>query len=193
MFTGIIQAKGAVESRTDRRISLRAPRDSWPDAIQLGESIAVNGCCLTVAADDGALHFDLSEETVVRTTFGSMIAGTRVNLERALRAGDRLGGHFVQGHVDGLGELVGRTAYEGWERFQFRVPDDGAPYLIDKGSIALNGVSLTVVAPEGPRFEVALIPYTLRETDLGELEVGDKVHVEYDVLAKHVARLLERP
>jgi len=190
VFTGIIQAVGAVGRIEAGRLTLRIPRGIWPDPIQLGESISVNGCCLTVAQDDGDLHFDLSEETIARTALGALEPGDRVNLERALRVGDRLGGHYVQGHVDGVGELIGRTVAEGGETLRFRIPEEGAKYLIDKGSIALDGISLTVVSPMGCEFDVAVIPHTLKETNLCAKAIDAKVNVEYDVLAKHISKLV---
>lgn len=190
MFTGIVQALGEVVSRAGESLSIRVPNDFVDDPIQIGESVAVNGCCLTVVRGEKVLEFDLSQETLSRTTFGDLDPGTRVNLERALRVGDRLGGHFVQGHVDVVGQLIGRTANEAGETFRFRIPENGATYLIDKGSIALDGISLTVVNPKGSEFDVAVIPHTLKETNLGGKAVGTKVHVEYDVLAKHIAKLL---
>ncbi len=189
MFTGLVQAVGTVQSNEGVRLRIAAPA-VWDDPIRLGESLAVNGCCLTVAGREGGIAFDLSEETRIRTTLGELPPDARVNLERALRAGDRIGGHFVQGHVDGVGRLLGRTHAEGSEMFQFEVPAEGAKFLIDKGSIALNGVSLTVIQPEEGRFWVAVIPTTLAQTTMGSWTAGDAVNVEYDVLAKHVARLL---
>lgn len=190
MFTGLVQAVGSVVALDGRRLSIQIPSGVWEDPIQIGESIAVDGCCVTVVALGSELQFDLSEETLARTAFGGLEAGSRVNLERALRVGDRLGGHFVQGHVDGVGTVLSRSPPDGSETFRFRVPADGAKFLIDKGSITVNGVSLTVIAPSGSAFDVAVIPHTLGETTLGDLAVGSPVNIEYDVLAKHVAALL---
>jgi riboflavin synthase len=130
------------------------------------------------------LEFDLSLETYDRTTFGSLEDGSRVNVEAALRAGDAIGGHFVTGHVDGVGEFLGSDG----EDFRFRVPSDGEGFLVDKGSIAIAGVSLTVVRPVGLEFSVAVIPHTLSATTLGSLAVGDGVNIEYDVLARYARR-----
>lgn len=190
MFTGLIQTLGTVVAFDFRRLSVRIPSDIWPEGVQVGESVAVNGCCLTAVATGAELAFELSEETLARTALSDLVPGSAVNLERALRVGDRLGGHFVQGHVDGVGALLSRTARDGWHSFRFRIPDEGAKFLIDKGSIAIDGVSLTVVSPSSGDFDVAVIPHTLAETNLGELAPGARVNVEYDVLAKHVAKLL---
>jgi riboflavin synthase len=190
LFTGLIQATGTVTSFEGGRLTISLPPNAWEDPVSLGESIAVNGCCLTLAHLNGGASFDLSEETLRRTTLGSLETGTAVNLERALRAGDRLGGHFVQGHVDGTGELVARTSAEGGEVFRFRLPAQFEEFLVDKGSIALDGISLTVVSPQGPEFDVWVIPETLARTNLGGLHPGTKVNVEGDMLLKHIARMM---
>lgn len=189
MFTGLVQFKGTVRSFDGRVLTLdvASPSDPW----SIGESVAVNGCCLTVVEFRDGLGFELSGETVSRTTFASFEPGLRVNVERALRAGDRLGGHFVQGHVDAVGRVVSVTPVEGGATLRIAVPEGGEDLLIDKGSIAVDGVSLTVVAPDGGEFDVALIPHTLAETTLGDRRAGDRVNLEYDVLAKHVAKLLQ--
>jgi len=183
-----------VVSFGEMRLMLGVPQvDDWEEW-QLGESLAVNGCCLTVveanrqASGEVLLAFDLSEETLRRTNLGECRPGTRVNLERAMRPSDRFGGHIVQGHVDAVGEVVSVTPTDASHVYRFRVPDD--QYLIDKGSIALNGVSLTVVDPKDGLFEVWVIPHTLQETNLGDLREGSRVNVEYDVIAKHVERLV---
>lgn len=172
-----------------RQIAVDAP-NAWPgDAWILGESVAVNGVCLTVVDFADGLVFDLSDETLARTTLGSMKPGDIVNLERALRLGDRLGGHMVQGHVDGTGTCVGVEAQDGGWTFRFRIDEDDQDLLIDKGSICLDGVSLTVVSPSGNEFEVAVIPHTFEETNLGTMKAGDPVNYELDMVAKHIARL----
>lgn len=189
VFTGLVQAVVAVRAFDGRVLLLDDPRLSGP--WEIGESVAVNGCCLTLVAAQDGLKFELSDETLSRTTLSSLAPGSRVNLERALRVGDRLGGHFVQGHVDGLGRWVCATQGEGSTTVRLQVPPAGAKFLIDKGSIAVDGVSLTVVNPQGGEFEVALVPHTLGATNLGERRAGDRVHIEYDVLAKHVSRLMQ--
>jgi len=194
VFTGLIQAVGRIVSIFPSALALEVEWGAWDDALLVGESIAVNGCCLTVAGIDAnsELRFDLSEETWSRTAFSGLAAGTLVNLERSLRPTDRMGGHFVQGHVDGIGTLVSRTPAKSGEVFRFRVPEEGAKYLAPKGSIALDGISLTIVEPHGAEFDVAVIPHTLAETNLRILQPGDKVNVEYDMLAKYVERLWDR-
>ena len=159
----------------------------------LGESIAVDGACLTVTGRAGSgFTVDVSPETLRRTTLGHFTAGRRVNLERALRVGDRLGGHVVQGHVDGTGALERITPDRDWSLYRFRVPRTVVPYLVEKGSIAIDGVSLTVFACRGSTCTVALIPHTLAQTTLGERKPGDAVNVEADVLMKLVATLVRR-
>jgi riboflavin synthase len=180
VFTGIVQAVGTVVAQGDGRLSLAVP-DAWPgDPWIVGESLAVSGCCLTVVAASRELEFDLSEETLRRTNLGSLAPGSRVNLERAMRPTDRFGGHFVQGHVDTVGTLNARNGL-----FSFQVEEEWRPYLVDKGSVAIDGVSLTVVQPEGGRFSAALIPQTLAVATLGDMRPGAKVNVEFDLLAKY--------
>lgn len=211
MFTGLIQA--CVEVRAfeplqgGARLVLPAPVTTddtgGPWEPKLGESIAVSGCCLTVARlvrpgtdedwhDPAAdLVFDLSQETMDRTWFAGLEPGRRVNLERSLRMGDRLGGHLVSGHVDGGGRVVGieREGDGGW-RFRFEVAPGLERYLVDKGSVALDGISLTVVEPEGREFSVAVIPVTFEHTCLGAAEEGQAINVEVDGVAKWIEKLL---
>lgn len=165
------------------------PANAWEDEVKIGESVAVNGCCLTAVAVGERLEFDLSEETLRRTALGGVEPGMKLNLERALRPIDRMGGHFVQGHVDGVGQLLSRTPAEAGEVFRFQVPEEGSRYLIDKGSIALDGISLTIVKPQGSEFEVWVIPHTLAETNLQTLLPGARVNVEFDMVAKHIVAL----
>lgn len=189
MFTGLVQAVGSVRSVGDGRLVVDPP-DAWPgDPWQTGESVAVNGCCLTVTGDAPPLAFDLSAETLARTNLGVLQAGSLVNLERAMRPADRLGGHIVQGHVDGLASLLAVEKAGGSRVLRFQT--DGGRYLIDKGSVAVDGVSLTVVRPNGGEFEVWVVPHTLEATNLGDRRPGDLLNIEYDVLAKHVERLLD--
>jgi len=193
LFTGIIQATGRVERRgtsgSGARLTIATPRPL--PRLALGESIAVNGACLTVAARrDRRFTVDVSPETLRRTTLGRMAPGARVNLERALRMGDRMGGHIVQGHVDGVGRLEKVTRDGDWLLYRFRGPRTLAPYLVEKGSIAVDGVSLTVSACRGPSFTAALIPHTLEQTTLGERKPGDRVNLEADVLLKRIERML---
>lgn len=187
MFTGLVQAVGEVRLLEGFALQIEYP--GWDTPLDLGESIAINGCCLTVVTDqDGVMHFDLSEETLARTNLGDQLPGARVNLERAMRPMDRFGGHIVQGHVDAVGRLVNIRQEEGSHVFRFQVPEDR--YLIDKGSIALDGISLTVVRPMDGEFEVWVIPHTLRNTHLESLQAGARINVEYDIVAKYVERLV---
>ena len=192
MFTGIVEDVGEVASLLDGRLSVRsrvASRDAGG-----GDSIAVHGVCLTVVgADDGSLAFDLSPETLARSAAGRLVAGAPVNLERPATLAGRLGGHLVQGHVDGVGtvEAVEVDAGGGAE-LRIRLPEGLARYAVRKGSIAVDGVSLTVAAIDGDVISLALIPHTLAATTLGTVRPGDPVNVEVDVIAKYVERLMER-
>lgn len=195
MFTGLVQALGRIE-RAEREaagIRFAVAWDGLPDddPLEIGESIAVNGCCLTVvAAAGGSFGVQAGPETLARTNLGIRGAGDRVNLERALRVGDRLGGHFVQGHVDTVATLLDRHPEGEWEFLAFAIEPAWCPLLVPRGSIAVDGVSLTVVDVEPDRFSVMLIPHTLAMTTLGRIRPGDAVNIEADMLAKHVLRLL---
>jgi len=161
------------------------------EGIALGDSIAVNGCCLTVAElGDGTWTADLMQETLDKTSLAGVAPGDRVNLERAMTLQDRLGGHIVQGHVDGVGEIVSRQPSEHWDVVEISLPPHLARYLVDKGSITVDGVSLTVVSAGPATFTVSLIPETLARTTLGTRRPGDRVNLEADVIAKHVEKLL---
>lgn len=188
MFTGLIQATGELRELVDARLLVSLPEGAWTDPFQIGESIAVNGCCLTLSNLNEFAEFDLTKETLSRTTFQSLRPLTKLNLERAMRKNDRIGGHVVQGHIDGVGKLVSRRG----ELFRFEVPEDGAMYLLDKGSITIDGISLTVVSPKGPEFDVAVIPHTLTSTNLAELSEGSPVNIEYDMAIKYMAQMASR-
>ena len=193
MFTGIVETTGRVAQRARRgpgaRLTIAGARGL--SRLALGESIAVNGACLTVSARRGRLFaVDVSPETLRRTTLGRLVPRARVNLERALRVGDRLGGHVVLGHVDGVGTLDAIRPDADWTEYRFSAPASLARYLVEKGSIAVDGVSLTVFACRGRRFTVALIPHTLARTTLGERRPGDPVNLEADVLMKHVEAMI---
>ena len=196
MFTGLIEETGEVLGLASQpgggvRLSLRAKRIA-PEA-QLGESVAVNGCCLTVAAMEGdTLYFDLLQETLARTSLSGAVAGSRVNLERALAVGGRLGGHFVQGHVDGTAEILLIEPKGADVRLEISLPPEGAGYLVAKGSIAVDGISLTVSDLHKDRFVLWIIPHTILMTNLGERKAGQRVNLEYDLLAKYVERQLGR-
>jgi riboflavin synthase len=195
MFTGLVSDMGVVERLEPRaggaRVTIR-PGTMPVDDLALGESVACNGACLTVVERGGGrMSFDAVPETLARTTLGSWRSGTRVNLERALRLSDRLGGHLVQGHVDAVGQVLGRVAEGQGARLTISLPPALAPLVAEKGSIAIDGVSLTVARADRDRFEVALIPETLSRTVLGAAAPGTPVNLEVDVVARHVARLRE--
>jgi riboflavin synthase len=195
MFTGIISAVGRVRSidpiaaGQDMRLVIE---QAWAEPPAIGASIACSGCCLT-AVELGPDWFavDASAETLSHTVLGTWKVGSRVNLERALRVGDELGGHIVSGHVDGVGQVVSRVPENGSTRFRFRVPAALARFIAKKGSVAINGISLTVNEVEGDIFGVNIIPHTLDHTDMAELDSGSSVNIEIDTLARYVARLAE--
>jgi riboflavin synthase len=187
MFTGIVVEQGEVVEPPPRLV-LRAPQTA-SDA-GLGDSVAIDGCCLTVVAIDGdRLSFDAVPETLRRTTLGRLRPGTLVNLEPALRAGDRMGGHVVQGHVDAVGSLASAEPEGDAVNMTFRAPEEVLRYVIEKGSISVNGVSLTVTAFDDESFSVSVIPHTRAVTNLGRLAPGDEVNLEADLFGKYVERL----
>lgn len=193
MFTGIVEELGTVAAVEDQgdAIRLGITAATVLEGTGLGDSIAVNGCCLTVTSIDGdTWTADVMQETLDKTSLHGVRPGDRVNLERAVTADKRLGGHIVQGHVDGVGEIVGRTPSEHWEVVEIAMPTGLSRYLVDKGSITVDGVSLTVVEAGDDRFTVSLIPETLARTTLGTRGAGDRVNLEVDVIAKYVERLL---
>jgi riboflavin synthase len=192
MFTGLVESLGEVKDvRADgdgRHLVVAAPLAA---ALAIGESVAVNGACLTVVTRAGeTFHVQAGPETLRRTNLGDLRPGDRVNLERSLRLSDRLGGHLVQGHVDGVGAVAARERQGDWETIWFSCPPPLARQMVPKGSIAVDGVSLTVVEVDDERFTVSLIPETLGRTTLGSRRPGDRVNLEVDVLAKYVERLL---
>jgi riboflavin synthase len=198
VFTGIVEEVGTLVVRDDAADSavLRIQAQRVLEDVALGDSIAVNGVCLTVTdVTDGVWSTDVMAETLRRSSLGNAGSGDRVNLERAVTPHTRLGGHLMQGHVDGVGSILTRTPGDAWEVVRIALPPALARYVVEKGSIAVDGVSLTVSAvspadlPE-PWFEVSLIPTTLRETTLGARTPGDPVNLEVDVIAKYVERLL---
>lgn len=194
MFTGLVQSVGTVSASTPTPAGRRLEIDPgpWDHRPAAGESICVAGACLTQSGPfAGTLVFDVIPETLRQTTLGRLTPGAAVNLERSLAAGDLVGGHFVQGHIDGLGTV---EDVSGGDEYRLRVaaPPEVAAFLVPKGSIAIEGVSLTIASIDGDSFEVALIPTTLAETTLGALAAGDTVNLEADSLAKTVAALLER-
>ena len=191
MFTGIVEELGTVIERRAGRLVVRSPVVASDAAI--GDSIAIGGVCLTVVGREAdALAFDLSQETLDRTTLGTLRPGAGVNVERPATLVSRLGGHMVQGHVDGVAEVTA-VRPDGMDgvRLSVRLPEDLLRHVVEKGSITLDGVSLTVAAVDGDVIAIALIPHTLRVTTLGSVGVGDRLHVEVDMVAKYVARNLE--
>jgi riboflavin synthase len=191
MFTGLVREVGTVASMVNGRLTISAPETAH--GVQLGDSVAIDGVCLTVVAfDESSLSFDAVPETLSRTALGTLDQGSRVNLEPALRAGDPLGGHYVQGHVDGVGSVQSVAPEGDGSRVRFEAPAELLRYIVEKGSIAVQGTSLTVAAVDAAGFEVALIPHTLQATTLGALERDQPVNLETDVLAKYVEKLLPR-
>ncbi|MET9622595.1 MULTISPECIES: riboflavin synthase [unclassified Streptomyces] len=193
MFTGIVEELGevtAVERLADAsRFRLRGPLVT--EGAKHGDSIAVNGVCLTVVEfGDGEFTADVMAETLLRSSLGALEVGSRVNLERPMAVGDRLGGHIVQGHVDGTGSILDRTPSENWEIVRIALPAHLSRYVVEKGSITVDGVSLTVVEAADDWFSISLIPTTLALTTLGIKRSGDPVNLEVDVIAKYVERLL---
>ena len=194
MFTGLVEETGEVLSlhtppSGSVRLSLKAPLIA--PTTNLGDSIAVNGCCLTVSSkEDHTLSFDLLQETLARTSLGDVKQGGIVNLERALSAGSRLGGHFVQGHVDGTSEILRIEPLGADIRLQIALPPEGARYLIHKGSIAVDGISLTIAELDEKSFTLWIIPHTRAMTNLHSRHAGDRVNLEYDLLAKYVEKML---
>jgi riboflavin synthase len=193
MFTGIIQEVGSVASIRagggGARLELRAPRLAVET--QIGDSVAVNGCCLTTTANrDGDLTFDLLEETLARTNLGALRPADRVNLECALAAQGRIGGHFVQGHVDCTVRVISLSGRGPDHRLEVELPAEFARYTVAKGSIALNGVSLTIAELTSSSLVICIIPHTLRQTNFESLQPNDLLNVEFDVIAKYVERML---
>lgn len=194
MFTGIIEETGRIKTLRllgdTAKIEIQAAKIL--EGLQLGDSVAVNGVCLTVTRITTAgFDAEMSRETLSRTGFKDLPASSVVNLERALMPTSRLGGHFVQGHVDGVGNVIAIRKEQGFATFRFSLPDAIRRYVVEKGSIAINGISLTVAKLEAGSFEVALIPHTLGLTNLEQLKVGDRVNLECDILAKYVDALLK--
>jgi len=196
MFTGLVEGMGVIQARE----AVEAGEHLWvelgdlADGLALGDSVCTSGVCLSVAVIEGTkVRYDVSPETLDKTTLGSLDFGSKVNVERSLRVGDRLGGHFLSGHVDCLGTYVGCEQQGDFSVYRFETPVSFWPYLVSKGSVGIEGVSLTVAELlENYQFCVALIPETLSRTTLGALKVGDKVNLEGDLLGKYVLRFLEQ-
>ena len=193
MFTGLVETMGTVDEILDQPPGKRFSIDAGlvaEDAV-MGASVSINGCCLTVIGINGTkLDFEAGEETLSRTNLGELVLGSRVNLERSLAVGDRLGGHYVTGHIDAVGKLAERRDDPPWAHLRFSMPTELASQVAAKGSVAIDGISLTVVDADRDSFSVALIPHTLDVTTLGDRKVGDRVNLETDVLAKYVERSL---
>ena len=194
MFTGIVEEVGTVREiqRDGGSAILTIDCAVVTEDVRLGDSISVNGCCLTVTTreDEGGFSADLMGETLDRTSLGSLAPGAGVNLERALRADARLGGHLVQGHVDGVGTILSLEPLEGWTVMRVAAPEHLQRFIVEKGSITVDGTSLTVMATDADGFTVGLIPHTLAATSLRERTAGDRVNLEVDVIAKYVEKML---
>ena len=199
MFTGLVEGLGSVVSLTADSVPLTlqiaAPADlPGPETVRLGDSIALNGCCLTVIAIGGRTwSFQAGSETLSRTNLGQLQLGHVVNVERSLQVGARLGGHFVQGHVDALGTVSAIDQEGEWVHMTFRVPPALTQQMVEKGSITVDGVSLTLVSVTPDQFRIALIPHTLQVTTLGRRAIGDRVNIETDILGKYIEKLLSPP
>lgn len=195
MFTGLVEAMGKVVELIDQHPGKKLRIDAGPvvaDGVAIGDSICCGGCCLTVIARDGnVMDFEAGEETLSRTNLGRLQTGGLINLERSLAVGDRLGGHYVSGHVDALAELIRIEPDPPWAKLWFQVPTPFHTQIASKGSVTLDGVSLTVVDVFDHTFSVALIPHTLSVTTLGIRSVGDAINLETDILAKYIERQME--
>lgn len=193
MFTGLVEETATLQEMRPKEAGalLRLTAPSFADEMVLGDSLALNGCCLTLTDKTDGFAFDLLQETLDRTNLGGLSLGQSVNLERALRADARLGGHFVQGHVDTTTSVT-RLEWKGDDLFLgFALTAEAAPYFVEKGSICVNGVSLTVATLADEEFGVWIIPHTREKTNLGQLQVGDRVNLEFDMLAKYALRFLQ--
>ena len=190
MFTGIIEEVGAVARRSGAELAIVA--DTVLEGLALGDSIAIDGACMTVAAlNDGNFVVQVSPESYARTTLGSLQPGHAVNLERAMAVDGRFGGHFVLGHVDGIGRISAIKDQKDFSLWQFQAPQEVARYLVPKGSVTIDGISLTVIDPKDDLFSVAIIPTTLRKTKLSAKGVGDSVNMEADVIGKHILHYMK--
>ncbi len=191
MFTGLVETLGSITAVKNTGNGIRLSLKPLTDyEVKLGDSVAINGVCLTVTTHSGDISFDMSPETMQSTNLGRLKVGDRVNLERALRLSDRLGGHIVSGHVDNSGKIISRKPVGEYTIFTFESPPDVLKYVVKKGSIAIDGISLTVNDVDSKSFSVAIIPHTLKVTNLGEKNIGDSVNLEVDIIGKYVERLL---
>jgi len=195
LFTGLVEEKGLIKQvvTNDGAADLIVEANIVSKDVAMGDSIAINGCCLTVVGiDEKTLTFQAGTETLSRTNLGELVPGSHVNLERSMMVGQRMGGHYVSGHVDGLGVVDQRNDDGQWAEFWFKVPTELTRQMASKGSVTVDGISLTLVGVEAERFSVALIPHTLEVTTLGDRMVGDTVNIETDLLAKYVQQQMER-
>ncbi len=191
MFTGLVETLGSISSLTHTGNGIRLSMKPESDyEVKLGDSVAINGVCLTVTKHSGDISFDVSPETMKSTNLGELKVGDRVNLERALRLSDRLGGHIVSGHVDNNGKIISRKPVGEYTFYTFEAPPEILKYVVKKGSIAIDGISLTVNDLDSRSFSVAIIPHTLTATNLGGKNIGDKVNLEVDIIGKYVEKLL---
>ena len=193
LFTGLVEEKGVVSSikTVGSGTDLAIETSVVAGDAAIGDSISINGCCLTVVAMDGpVLTFQAGTETLSRTNIGKLVVGSGVNLERSLQVGQRMGGHYVSGHIDAVGSVAERNEDGQWAEFWFSVPAELTRQMASKGSVAVDGISLTLVNVEPERFSVALIPHTLEATTLGQRQIGDWVNIETDLLAKYVQQQL---
>ncbi|MEL7496499.1 MAG: riboflavin synthase [Planctomycetota bacterium] len=195
MFTGLVEEMGSIDSihLEDGAATIRVACQTVHSDVEMGASVAINGCCLTVVAfADNKLTFEAGAETLHRTNLGDLTTGSPVNLERSLAVGQRMGGHYVSGHIDGLATVVERSNNGPWAKFWFEIDPDLTRQMASKGSVAVDGVSLTLVDVTHNRFSVELIPHTLDVTTIGTRQVGDHVNIETDLLAKYVQQQLDR-
>ena len=191
MFTGLIETLGSITSVRNIGNGIRLSVKPLSDyRVRLGDSVSINGVCLTVTAHNGDISFDMSPETMRSTNLGELKTGDSVNLERALRLSDRLGGHIVTGHVDNVGKIISRNPVGEYTFYKFEASEDILKYVVKKGSIAIDGISLTVIELDNKSFGVAIIPHTLKATNLGAKNIGDKVNLEVDIIGKYVEKLL---
>lgn len=195
MFTGLVETMGQIVKVSDEhpgcRLTIGLDEGLWSE-VEIGDSVSINGCCLTVVQIDepNLLDFEAGEETLSRTNLGRLAIGDRVNLERSLAVGDRMGGHFVTGHVDALSTILAIEPDPPWAKYWFSLPSEFSRQVVAKGSITVDGISLTVVDALSDRFSIALIPHTLSVTTLGRRQIGQQVNLETDVLAKYIERQL---
>lgn len=191
MFTGLVETFGTITAVANTGNGIRLSMKPVSEfEVQLGDSVAVNGVCLTVTTHNGDMSFDVSPETLKSTNLGDLKSGDRVNLERALRLSDRLGGHIVTGHVDGIGTIRDKRRAGEYTFYTVESPPEVLKYIVKKGSVAVDGISLTVVDHESRSFSVAIIPHTLKATNLGDKGAGDKVNLEADIIGKYVEKLV---